>query len=153
MRVFLQKRLDGSLAPACETSEKLARKLALGEACEVDWKSRNTRSVQWHRRYFALCNLVYQNCEYIDIGGGELIEVRSVEHVHLILKAMAGLFDGMVKLADGTKAMLIKSIAFDAMTADEWAGAWKQIIDVVHAKILPGVPVSEIENEIAKVAS
>lgn len=152
MRVFLQKRLDGSLWPACEMSEKLSRKLSPGEAAEVDWKSRNTRSVKWHKRYWALCNLIYQNCEYITVGG-ERIKVRSPQHVHLILKALAGMFDGMVNLPDGTRAMLIASIAFDAMTAEEWADAWFRIVTVVHTEILPGVSESDLENEIAKVAA
>lgn len=152
MRVFLQKRLDGSLAPACETSERLARKMAPGEAAEFEWKSRNTRSVLWHRRYWALCNLIYSNCETVKLNG-QLIELRSVEHVHLILKTLAGLYDAQVTLSDGSSAVIVKSIAFDNMTADEWGLAWKKITDVVFAQILPGVPSEAIEYEIAKVAS
>lgn len=152
MRIFLQKRLDGSLAPACETSERMARKLSPGEAAEFEWKSRNTRSVQWHRRYWALCNLIYANCETVTINGKD-IELRSVEHCHLILKTLAGLYDAQVTLSDGTTAVIVKSIAFDNMTADEWELAWKKITDVVFSQILPGVSSEAIEFEIAKVAT
>lgn len=143
MRVFLQKRGDGLLAPACETSEALVARLATGEAIEADWKTRNTRSVQWHRRYFALCNLIYQNCE----------EFRSVEDVHLQLKARAGLYDSLITLPNGTQAMLVRSIAFDNMTADEWAQAWPRLLDVVHQEILPGIELPEVEDEIARLAA
>lgn len=152
MRVFLQKALSGHLAPACETSEQLARKLAPGEAIEVDWKTRNTRSVRWHRRYWALCNMIYQNVERITIAG-EVIEFNSVDKVHLTLKSLAGLVDGVIVLPDGTRAYLIRSIAFDAMTADEWADAWKKMLDVVHQHILPSVEIAAIENEIARIAA
>lgn len=152
MRVFLQKKLDGSLASGCETSEALLRKLSAGEAIEVDWKTRNTRSVRWHRRYWALCNLIYQNVERITVAG-EVIEFNSTDKVHLTLKGLAGLVDGVIVLPDGQRAYLIRSIAFDAMTADEWADAWKKMMDVVHQNILPQVSIADIENEIAKVAA
>lgn len=151
MRVFLQKKLTG-LAPGCETSEALMRKLGIGEAIEVDWKTRNTRSVRWHRRYWALCNMIYQNVERITVAG-EVIEFNSVDKVHLTLKGLAGLVDGVIVLPTGERAYLIRSIAFDAMTAEEWADAWKKIVDVVHAKILPNVSIAEIENQIAEVAA
>ena len=152
MRVFLRKRLDGALAPACDTSELLTRKLTPGEAIEVDWKSRNTRSVKWHRRYFALCNLIFANCDGIDVNG-QRIDFSSVEAVHMSLKGLAGLYDAMIVLPDGTRAMLIRSIAFDKMTAEEWAMAWPRLIDVVHQRILPGICRMELENEISKLAS
>lgn len=151
MRVFLQKALSG-LIPGCETSEKLSRKLDIGEAVEVDWKSRNTRSVKWHRRYWALCNMIYQNVERITVGG-EVIEFNSIDKVHLTLKGLAGLVDGVIVLPDGSRAYLIRSIAFDAMTAEEWADAWNKLVDATHKYILPQVPVAIIENEIAKIAA
>lgn len=152
MRVYLHKRLDGNLAPACETSARLNRRLAPGEVIEVDWKSRNTRSVAWHRRYFALCTLIYQNCESITVGDTR-IELPSVEAVHMTLKGLAGLYDAMLTLPDGTRVALVKSIAFDKMSADEWAEAWPRLLDVVHDKILPGVEISEVEEEIARLAA
>lgn len=152
MRVFLQRKLDGSLASGCETSAALMRKLSVGEAIEVDWKTRNTRSVKWHRRYWALCNLIFQNVERIKLGD-EVIEFKSVDIVHLTLKGLAGLVDGVIVLPTGERCYLIRSIAFDAMTADEWADAWKRMVDVVHQKILPQVTMADLENEIAKVAA
>lgn len=151
MIAFLSKRLDGSLAPACETSERIARKLGVGEAIEIDIKTRNTRSVAWHKKYWALCTLIFNNCEHIKVGA-ELIEVKSPDHVHMLLKLKAGLFDAVIKLPDGSKAYVVKSIAFDEMTADEWAAYWQKIIDVVHRDILPTVPEADLEDEITKCA-
>lgn len=152
MKVFLQKRLDGSLAPACDASSHLARRLAPGEAVEVDWKSRNTRSVQWHRRYWALCSVIYANVDHVDLHG-QRIEFTSPEVVHLTLKGLAGLYDACIVLPDGTRAFLIRSIAFCKMTADEWSAAWPRLLDVVHERILPGVPLPDVEHEIARLAA
>lgn len=152
MHAFLQKRLDGSLAPACEASERIARKLQAGEAIEVDLKTRNTRSVQWHKKYWALCTLIYRNVERIKVGA-ELIEVKSADHVHMLLKLKAGLFDAIIKLENGEKAYVVKSIAFDEMNADEWADAWERVIRVVHEDILPDVPDAVLEDEIARCAA
>lgn len=138
--------------PACETSERLARKLSPGEAIELDWKSRNTRSVAWHKKYWALCSLIYANVEHVKLGT-ELVKVKSPDHVHLILKLKAGMYDAIVKLPDGSKAYVVQSIAFDEMTADEWAAAWTKIINVVHEEILPGIEDSVLEEEIARVAA
>jgi hypothetical protein len=151
MRVFLQKSVAG-LKPGCETSEALMRKLSIGEAIEVDWKTRNTRSVRWHRRYWALCNLIYQSVEGVTIAG-EYVEFNSVDKVHLTIKGLAGLVDGVIVLPDGVRAYLIRSIAFDAMTAEEWSKAWDQLVIATHKHILPQVTIADLENEIAKVAA
>lgn len=151
MRVFLQKKHDGNLWPACEKSEKLAAAMQPGDACEVDWKSRKTRSLQWHKRYWALCTLIWQNVETIRVGE-EDIAVKSAEHVHMILKLKAGLYDEMIKTSIGT-AYIIKSIGFDTMSAEDWADSWKKIVDVVHADILPGIGVRELEDHIARCAT
>jgi hypothetical protein len=153
MRAFLAKRLDGSFVAACETSEAYARRVSPGEAIEVDLKTRNTRSVRWHRKYFALCTLIYNNVERIQMPNGDYIEFTSVEVVHMTLKGLAGLYDSMITMPDGTRLGLVRSIAFDNMNADEWAIAWSQILDAVHKHVLPSVKMSEIENEIARIAA
>ena len=87
--------------------------------------------------------------EGIDMNG-QWVEFNSTDAVHMTLKGLAGLYDAMIVLPDGTKALLIRSIAFDKMTADEWAQAWPRLIDVVHQKILPGIGREVVENEIAR---
>lgn len=152
MKVFLRKRLDGSLVPACDVSSHLARRIAPETLVQVDWKTRNTRSVQWHRRYWALCTMIYANVEGIDLHG-QRIDFTSPDVVHMTLKGLAGLYDACIVLPDGTRAFLIRSIAFDQMTADEWAQVWPRLLDVVHADVLPAVSRSDIEAEIGRLAS
>jgi hypothetical protein len=153
MRAFLSKSFNGSLMAGCETSERLIRKLAPGEAVEVEWKTRNTRSVKWHKRYFALCNMIYDSLEGVMLPNGDWIEFTSTDVVHMTLKGLAGLYDAMITLPDGTRIGLIKSIAFDNMTADEWAKSWARILDAVHKYILPKVEIRDVEEEIARLAA
>lgn len=142
MRTFLRKKLDGSFVPACEMSEHLARKISVDELIEIDWPSRKTRSGKWHKRYWGLLRLIYQNTE----------RFKSEQDVHFWLKRETGLFDGCVDLPDGSKAYFVKSISYDEMTADEWADYWKRAVDVVHREILPTVDLPMIEYEIEKCA-
>lgn len=142
MRAFLRKRLDGSFVPACETSERLAKRVAVDELIETDWKSKSTRSVKWHRRYRAMLQLIYANSE----------RFKSDDDVHLWLKHKTGFYDAMFEDANGGKWYVVRSIAFDCMTADEWEQWWQKAIDVVAAEILPGIELPVIEYEIQKVA-
>lgn len=142
MKAFLRKRLDGSFIPACEVSERLAKRISINELIEVDWVSRNTRSVQWNKRYRALLQLIHANSE----------QFKSDDDVHMWLKLRTHLYDAVIELPDGGKAYLVKSIAFDSMTADEWSAWWTRAVDVVMQDILPSVKRSEAEYEIEKAA-
>jgi len=142
VRTFLMKQINGSFAPACEVSEKLAKKVAPGELIEVDWASRKTRSVKWHRRYWGLLSIIQANSE----------RFRSADDVHMWLKMQTGLYDAVIELSDGNKAYMVRSVAFDVMTADEWTAWWPKAIDVVSREILPGIPLPSVEQEIERAA-
>lgn len=141
MRAFWRKTIHG-LQPACEVSERVFRKLSLNELLETDTKTKNSRSVLWHRRYFGLLRLIYQNSE----------RFKSEEDVHFYLKSETGTYDKMLQLEDGTKVYFVKSIAFDAMTAEDWNQYWKKAIDVLLTKIMPGVAMDEALYEIERCA-
>ncbi len=142
MKTFMRKRLDGSFVPACEVSERLAKRVSVNELIELDWASRNTRSVQWNKRYRAMLELIHANSD----------KFKSDDDVHMWLKLKTHLYDAVIELPDGSKAYLVKSIAFDSMTADEWTAWWPRAVDVVMLEILPGIKRSEAEYEIEKVA-
>lgn len=142
MRAFMRKRLDGSFVPACEVSEKLAKRLAPNELIEIDWHSRSTRSVRWNKRYRAMLQLVHANTD----------QFKSDDDVHMWLKLKTHLYDAVIDLGGGAKAYMVKSIAFDAMTAEEWEAWWPRAVDVVMQEILPGIGRAEAEHEIEKVA-
>lgn len=105
--MFLVKTLAG-LKPACETSEAFARKVGVGEVIEVECKTRNTRSVQWHRRYFGLLRLIYSNTE----------RFRSEDDVHFYLKAETGTFDSVVLMPHGTEPADVSEKMLDIGVAE-----------------------------------
>lgn len=142
MRAFLRKNLNGSFSPACEVSERLARRISVNELIEVDWNSRQTRSVKWNKRYRAMLQLIHANSE----------QFKSDDDVHMWLKLKTHLYDAVIELPDGGKAYMVKSIAFDVMTAEEWEAWWTRAVDVVMQEILPGIERPEVEREIEKVA-
>lgn len=142
MRAFLAKQLNGSFKPACEVSEKLARRVSVNELIEVDWVSRNTRSVKWNKRYRAMLQLIHANSK----------QFKSDDAVHMWLKLKTQLYDAVIELPNGEKAYMVKSVAFDVMTAEEWAQFWVKAVDVVMQEILPGIARREVEHEIEKVA-
>lgn len=147
MRSFLRKRLDGSFVPACEMSEHLSRRISVDELIEIDWPSRKTRSGKWHKRYFSLLRLIMFHCE-----GMDGVEFKNENVVHFWLKGQAKLYDAEIRLPDGSKMYLIKSISYDEMTADEWAEYWKVAIPIVQTRILPTISIPSIEYEIEKCA-
>lgn len=142
MKAFLRRRLDGSFVPACEVSEKLAKRITVNELIEVDWCSRNTRSVQWNKRYRAMLQLIHANSE----------QFKSDDAVHMWLKLKTQFYDAVIELPNGEKAYMVRSVAFDVMTAEEWAQWWVKAVDIVMQEILPGIGRREVEHEIEKVA-
>lgn len=80
MRVWLTKGL-GSIRAADDESAAVLAKIPAGTTFEADVKTRKPRSGAWHRRYFALCQLIYANVEGF----------KSVREVHEYLKLEAGL--------------------------------------------------------------
>ena len=142
MRVWLTKGL-GSLRAADDESAAVLAKIPAGTTFEADVKTRKPRSGAWHRRYWALCSLIYANVEGF----------KSVREVHEYLKLEAGLVRTIALRSTGELVRIPDSIAFDAMDAEGWAIYWKRVLDVVHEHILPAVEIATIENEIASLAS
>ena len=140
---FLFKRTPAGLAPADEATAERMKRWQLGELVQAEIKLRQSRSLAWHRRYWALCALVYQNCE----------DFKSAAEVHLYLKLECGLVREIMLRSSGEIVKVPDSIAFDKMDAQAWAAFWKRACDVVHQHILPGIEIAAIENEIAMVAS
>lgn len=150
MKVWLTRTLSG-YQPADDDSASVLKKFPLGTTFEADVVTRKSRSGQWHRRYWALCNLLAQNLEQVEVEPGMVLPIRDAEGAHVAMKYATGLYDSYA--IEGGVVRLLKSTAFARMDADEWAAYWQRVLQATHEKFLPGVGVAEIEDEIAKVAS
>lgn len=101
------------LAPADEPSSKLVAGLGAGEGLVMSVKK--VRSLYWHNMYFAICTEIGKNCD----------PVRSKDSIDAELRVRAGHFD--VLPGDGFQIRVPKRIAFDQMTAQEWAALWPSL--------------------------
>lgn len=109
MKAWFAKAGD-MLAAGCEESAKLIRRLGPGEG--VMMTAIRVRSLQWHRMYFACCREIGQNQE----------PARDEDSIDYELRIRAGHYD--VIYVDGIEVRYPKRIAFDKLTADQWAQLW-----------------------------
>ena len=101
------------LAAACEEAEKLIRRLGPGEG--VMMQAVKVRSLSWHRMYFACCREIGVNQD----------PQRDKDSIDYELRIRAGHYE--VIFVDGIEVRYPKRIAFDKLTADQWAQLWPSL--------------------------
>lgn len=106
-------RRDDHLVPADSASVKLVGRMEEGEALVMSVLK--VRSLQWHKLYFGCCREIGQNCD----------PPRSEDSIDAELRVLAGHFD--VIPGDGFEIRVPRRIAFDKLTADEWAELWPSL--------------------------
>lgn len=99
--------------PADEDGEALHKRMELGEYAE--FKVILPRSVKWHKMYFGICTEIGQNQD----------PVRDKDSIDHELRIRAGHYE--VIFVDGHEVRYPKRIAFDQLTADEWATLWPSL--------------------------
>ncbi len=150
MKVWFIRTLTGC-KPDDEASAAVIAKFPVGTSFEADVVTRKSRSGAWHRRYWVLMSMLASNLDSVEVEPGLVLPIRDSESAHVAMKFSTGLYDQYV--LEGGVVRIVKSIAFERMDADEWAAYWPRVLDAVHEKFLPGVVISEMENEIARLAS
>lgn len=101
------------LAPADAASSKLISKLTPGEGLVMSVLK--VRSLEWHKLYFACCREIGQNCD----------PVRDENSIDYELRIRAGHYD--VMFVNDHEVRVPKRIAFDKLTAQEWASLWPSL--------------------------
>jgi hypothetical protein len=110
------KNTVGLMATDAE-SEAVLNKFGDGEVAL--WKPVRLRSYQWHKMYFGICADIGQNQD----------PARDADSVDYELRALAGHYNPM-KARKGNELYEVripKRIAFDKLTADEWAALWPSL--------------------------
>lgn len=134
--------------PVGEEAETVHARMSPGE---IGWfKPMRVRDPVAHGRYWQLMTMCAQNCERIDLPYGGVMIVHDKEDVHTAIKLCAGLCDTIFDAFGKPAFQIPKSTDFENMTADEWADYWPKVLDVIEERILPGVAIPEVENEIQK---
>jgi len=152
VKVWLERTLNGCRA-SDEASSNVLRKFPLGTSFEAEVITRRIRSSAWNRRYWLLMNLLSEHVERVELEEGWMWEIKNdPDRAHTAMKYITGLYDSFA-LDQGVIVRMLKSVAFDKMSPEEWADYWPKALDAVHQKFLRHVELSEIEDEIARLAS
>jgi hypothetical protein len=105
------------LVPTDAYSETALGKLGDGE-CAI-FKMVRPRSIHWHRMYFGICAQIGQMQD----------PVRDQDSIDYELRALAGHYYPMQARKGNSlyEVRIPKRIAFDKLTADEWATLWPSL--------------------------
>lgn len=132
--IIMQKTLRG-LEPDNDLSKRALSKIKMGEAVRVEIK--RPRSLQWHRRYWALVSLIADNSSY------------TPEDVHDLVKLRCGCTK-VIKERNGNVVTLPDSIAFDRMDSIAWAEFWERVVEYGATQLIGGITKEALKNEIAE---
>lgn len=135
MKLTFQKQQGGVLIPENEDIAEKLKCIKNGDYIIVEYKPK--RNVKFHRKLFALLNLIYQNQEHY----------KSVDNILEVVKFRAGHFETLV-LHNGNTHYKAKSISFADMNELEFKEFYSKSIDV--ALELTQMTKADIENEIIR---
>ncbi len=133
MKLFLTKRQDGSFMPSYPSDHDKAKRFKVDQ--EVEVTARKARNPQFHRKFFALLNMTFENQEHFD----------NPEDLRAWVIMKSGYYN-IVPAPNGQPIYLPKSIAFDQMDEFEFSELYSKALDVIGQFL--GVQNKEIEREI-----
>lgn len=118
MKITLIKQLNGTFKPAYNSDYENAKKVPLNEPIDFGWKK--PRNYKFHKKFFALIELVYQNQEVYN----------NKEHLRKDLTISAGFYDIRHNF-EGVEIYEPKSISFANMDDVEFSELYNRFVDVV----------------------
>jgi hypothetical protein len=101
------------LAPSEEAAEVGLSRMGDGECVLVSII--RPRSVNWHRKYFGICQSIAENQD----------PPRDKDSVDYELRILAGHYD--VIFVNGKEVWYPKRIAFDKLSAEAWGALWPSL--------------------------
>lgn len=136
---FLVQKHMNSLRPVDRGGEDAMSKLPLGKTLYVE--IRQPRNVEFHRKFFALMNLVYENMD----------EERypSLDDFVGAIKIAAG-HRTRIEMPNGDVGFMPKSISFAKMKQDEFNQFYDKVCDLIAKHFLPGVTAQELHQEVSE---
>lgn len=117
-KITLIKQLNNTFKIAYNSDYEVAKKIALNEPIEYEFTKK--RNYKFHKKFFALLNLVYENQE----------QYKNIEHLRKDLIISAGFYDLRFNI-EGVEIQEPKSISFANMDETEFIDLYSKIIDVV----------------------
>jgi len=127
MKAHLSKTISG-LMPIDPDSVAWFNKLKPGEVVMAEFKK--VRNYQFHKKYFALLTVAFDNWEPGEINSKYGKPEKNFDRFRKDLIILAGFYENTVRL-DGSVRIEPKSISFAKMSAEEFAGLYSKTIDVL----------------------
>lgn len=131
----------GSLKPADELAAEAVRKIGAEETVTITIK--RSRNVKFHRKFYALMNLVYENQEVYP----------SLDIMIAAFKVAAGHCFPVMDKNGRFVAMVPKSISFAKMDETAFEAFWDASVKIIVERFLRGVDRHELEAEIMSMVS
>lgn len=137
MKLLCKKGLRG-LEPTDDAGAEALKRFKLGESVWIE--VRKARNPRFHRMYFALLNLTFENQE----------RYTSFEHFRKAVQIAAGHVEELITL-DGEVLLQPKSIAFDQLDDLQFQVVFSETMKVC-AKLLGDLDLHELEREVLRAA-
>jgi len=134
MKIQLVKTNMGTLIPAFDSDNDKFKKMTVGDIMEMSWKK--PRNPGFHRKYFALIKLVYENTE----------RFPNQNACRLWLQIKAGHVD-FINDPNDSMVAVPKSISFDSMDDAEFESIFNSVVDVaINDLDFPTGMIDELAN-------
>jgi len=135
VEMLMIKQQDGSFRPADSQSLELAAKIKAG--VPTKHKVTKPRNIQFHRKYFSLLNLAFENQEQYGL----------FEAFRDAVTMQAGWYDSHTSFS-GKLVFKPKSISFSKMDDMEFNELYNKTINVILKHVLTGSSRAELLNAV-----
>jgi len=131
MKTHLIKTISG-LLPSDPPTEDWYRKLKIGAV--VSQKSTVVRNPKFHRKYFALLNIGFDNWAPGEIDCDHGVTERNFDRFRKDIAILCGYYDIVARL-DGSARAEARSISFAKMEEKEFEDLYSKTIDIFLKRI------------------
>lgn len=134
--LLMRKMIGGRLEPIDDAGKDTLAKIGIGTVVSVEVK--RPRNVHFHRKFFAMLNLILQNQEHYQ-STDDLLDVCKLRigHVRVIQTK-----NGEVRLP--------KSISFAAMDEAAFSEFYDRAVNWMIAEVIPGLARADLDHEVAE---
>ena len=127
MKVILTRTMNGFL-PADEQTSEWYRKLKIGDVIHGNFSK--YRNIGFHRKYFALLNIGFQNWTPGEIDFKYGTPEKNFERFRSDVTILAGFYETTIRL-DGSVRVEPMSISFGSMSPEDFETLYSMTIDVL----------------------
>jgi len=139
MKIYCTNTPHG-LMPNTDMDYEKKLKLKLGQVYRVEIKQ--PRNYEFHKKYFALLNLVWENLpDHLSEG------FRRFDNFRETVQMQAGWYEMYVN-HKGVQMFKPKSISFGSMSAEEFEELYSNVIDIILRDYIPGMDREELEMQV-----